>query len=208
MMAVSSRIAVLAIMVLWTGCATHGPEQSETGTLIGKVLDDQGNAIGGVRVSLEGKTGEIVTRPDGAFEFTRLYPGLYNVEARTPFFLSRFKEGIRINGGRVTEVQLILTAPRPEETRMGTIQGRVVGEDGSELGAGVVVLGTVRGGVTDSTGRFVFNVEVGTHTVRAICGGYRRVDRKGVDVREGDTTTVNFKLAPAPVRIRDTPSVR
>jgi hypothetical protein len=193
-MASVRRIAAVAIMALWVGCA-HGPKPSETGTLAGKVVDTRGSVIGGARIYLVGTSQVAVTHTDGSFQFRQLLPGVYTVDVGTPSFSTRFSEEIKINPGRVTEVEVVIPAPLIE----GTIRGMVVSEDARALRASVFAMGTDRGAYCDSTGRFTFNVAIGTHTVRAVCSGYRRIQRNDVRVSEGDTTTLHFKLTPAPI---------
>ena len=195
--------AALAILALWIGCA-HGPKLPETGTLEGKVVDELGRAVDSARVYLVGVRDVRFTTADGAFQFAGLYAGVYAVSVTTPSLHSRFKNDIKVNPGRVTEVQLTLIAPPPEETRMGFIRGKVVSEDKSEVeprGGAVFALGAQRGGTIDSTGHFMILLPIGTYTLRARCPGYKQADRDGVHVSEDDTTRVDFKLVPAPYRI-------
>ena len=201
--------AALATEVLWAACA-HSPRPSETGTLVGKVVDERARAIGYARVRLEGISEESVTGEDGSFQFPELHPGTYAVEVRAPSLNSRFKEGVRIEAGRVTAVELVLTEPSPRhaaeptypEARVGAISGKVVDEDGRGLqGAAVLVLNTGLGASTDSKGHYGIPVPIGTHTVRCLMAGRAKVDREGVRVSEGDTTTVEFRLLRRKVKM-------
>jgi hypothetical protein len=218
MTAPASRIAALAIMVLWIGCA-HGPRHPETGTLTGTVVDTRGSAIAGARVYLvgpprdgydaNGLAEKMVTRTDGTFQFRKLFPGIYTVDVSTESFGTRFKKDVQIDPGRVTEVELVAPAPPapappiPDETRMGTIQGKVVSEDGREhsRGGAVFALGTQRGAIINSTGRFTFRLPSGVYTLRARCPGYKQVDQDSIHVSENDTTTVDFKFREQLLRI-------
>jgi carboxypeptidase family protein len=204
--------AVFLAAALCHGCA-HSPKLSETGTLMGKVTDEQGNAVAGARVCLEGISVEPVTRLDGSFQLPKLLAGRYNVIVKVASYNSRFKEGVRIEGGRVTEVKLVMAEPpqpprvapvSPPETRVGTIRGQVVDENGHEIQyANVMVINTSRGAQTDSKGRFlILGVPIGTHTVRVRMVGFGEDNRKQVQVSEGDTTTVDFKLHAVPVKLR------
>jgi hypothetical protein len=84
----------------------------------------------------------------------------------------------------------------PARDSLGTIAGRVVDATTSEprAGASVSIVGTGRGAIADTAGRFVIpNVVPATLTVRARLFGYRPIDREIV-VRRGDTTRVEFRL--------------
>ena len=78
----------------------------------------------------------------------------------------------------------------------GVIAGRVVDAATSEAraGTGVAVVGTTRGAIADTDGRFVIaGITAGQTTIRARLLGYRTLER-GVTVRAGDTTRVELRL--------------
>jgi len=203
--------AAIVASLLWGGCA-HAPKSSETGSLAGKVVDERGNAVAGARVWLEGISDEPLTRVDGSFQLLRLFPGTYNVSVKTPTLNCRFKEALRVNAGRETGVELVLTEPPitqpvpaklPPETRTGAIWGTVVDEDVHGIRyASVIVINAQTGAVTDGAGRFLIRIPIGTYTVRARCVGFGQVDRERVRVSEGDTTQVDFKLRAVKVEVR------
>src|SRR5690606_1128637 len=85
----------------------------------------------------------------------------------------------------------------------GSISGRVIdGATGQPLSAAsVVVVGTDRGGLTDSEGRFVIpNVPAGTHTVRVSLIGYAPGEQQ-VQVTSGGATTADFQLDAAAITL-------
>ncbi len=84
-------------------------------------------------------------------------------------------------------------------TGMGRIQGRVIDEsDGTPLiGVNVMVEGTEIGASTDDNGVFIMPfVPVGTYEVTASYIGYNSVTKKNIIVMTGQTTFVDFRLAP------------
>lgn len=80
----------------------------------------------------------------------------------------------------------------------GVIAGRVIDRTSSEprAGAAVSIVGTTRGAIADSLGRFVIPaVPSGDVTLRARLLGYKVIER-AVTVRNGDTTRIDFQLEP------------
>lgn len=100
---------------------------------------------------------------------------------------------------RFTTAACVLLAATTQVARAqatGVVTGRVVDAATSEarMGAGVQIVGTTRGALADSTGRFVITaVPVGSTTIRARLLGYKPSDHT-VTVRAGDTTRVDFAL--------------
>lgn len=79
----------------------------------------------------------------------------------------------------------------------GTISGTVNdGATGEPLpGVNVLVEGTQRGTATDGSGEYtITGVPAGTYTVRATFIGYADEAEQGVQVQEGETTTVDFAM--------------
>jgi hypothetical protein len=78
----------------------------------------------------------------------------------------------------------------------GVIAGRITDASTTEPRAGtaVSIVGTTRGAIADSTGRYVIaNVPAGTVTLRARLFGFKAIERP-VTVRDNDTTRVDFAL--------------
>ena len=95
-----------------------------------------------------------------------------------------------------------LTAPlrsqQPMRDTAGVIAGRVL--DATTLdgraGAGVKIVGTTRGAIADTDGRFVIaGVRAGDADVRARLLGYKTLERH-VTVHAGDTARVELRLEP------------
>ncbi|OGG51851.1 MAG: hypothetical protein A3F84_17260 [Candidatus Handelsmanbacteria bacterium RIFCSPLOWO2_12_FULL_64_10] len=88
---------------------------------------------------------------------------------------------------------------------LGKVAGRVADRAGAALpGASVVIVGTVRGGVTDAQGRyFILNVQPGMYEVRASIIGYKPVALSGIVVQTDLTTEVNFSLEQTPVEAQE-----
>ena len=75
------RILVALVLVVAASAAFAG----ETGSISGKVTDANGGALPGVTVKVSGPQlpagRSFVTGPNGAYNFQRLLPGKYTVEA-------------------------------------------------------------------------------------------------------------------------------
>ncbi|WP_456428762.1 TonB-dependent receptor domain-containing protein [Rhodocaloribacter sp.] len=95
---------------------------------------------------------------------------------------------------------LTLTLPAARAQRPGAIAGMVVDEhDDAVIGAGVIIVGTLRGTATDADGRFEIGpLRPGAYTLEARALGYRPATRT-VTVVAGQTTTVTLRLHSRPV---------
>ncbi len=85
----------------------------------------------------------------------------------------------------------------------GTITGTVTDDRGQQPipGVQIQVIGTTLGAITDAEGKYrIVGVSAGTVTLRARRLGFTAADRS-VTVRDEQTLTVDFALAPAPVSL-------
>lgn len=87
----------------------------------------------------------------------------------------------------------------------GRIVGTVSDTSGRPIGnAQVFVVGTSLTALTDSLGRFVLEVvPVGRQDLRAAFVGFRPLLLRELPVGPTDSTSVEFRLLPAPVQISD-----
>jgi len=84
----------------------------------------------------------------------------------------------------------------PKITQIGTIAGIVRNQSNAPISGATVTCGTVTA-TTNASGAYSMQVQAGTHTVTAAATGYATGTQTGVVVVTGQTTTVNFQLAPA-----------
>ena len=85
----------------------------------------------------------------------------------------------------------------PRAARVGAVVGTVTdGETGEPIpGVNVVIEGTQQGGSTDIDGAYAIRgVEAGQYTLVASFVGYADATEEGVQVEDGETTTVDFAL--------------
>ena len=82
------RMIILALVVLTCAWAGNAGAQTLTGTVAGKVTDEQGGVLPGATVTVTGKTGSKtdVTDAKGEFRFVALDPGVYSVKAELQGF--------------------------------------------------------------------------------------------------------------------------
>jgi hypothetical protein len=84
----------------------------------------------------------------------------------------------------------------PKDTQIGTIAGIVRNQANAPISGATVTCGAVTA-TTNTSGAYSMQVQAGTHTVTAAAQGYATGTQTGVVVVTGQTTTVNFQLAPA-----------
>lgn len=103
------RIAILLALLLAIG-VSGAAAQSQTGTIEGRVTDEQGGVLPGVSVTLTGRQGTQTTVTDdrGEFRFVGLNPGQYDVRAELSGFVPRAAAGLDVGIGRTVNVPLSL----------------------------------------------------------------------------------------------------
>ena len=106
----------LAVMLVATGLSA----QTRTGTISGTVRDATSQVLPGVSITLEGPTlvtAQVTSSSDtGIYRFINLPPGVYDIRAELSGFQSLTLQGIRVDIGRNTPVEIamqIATALEP-----------------------------------------------------------------------------------------------
>lgn len=92
--------------------------QSISGTIEGRVVDEQGGALPGATVTLSGKMGNRTTSTDaeGGYRFLALDPGQYSVTAELQGFRPRRQDNLQVNIGRQAVANLTLAVGQLTET--------------------------------------------------------------------------------------------
>ena len=111
-------IAVSAVVIVVM--ASHAAWAQTTGSIRGRVLDADGQALPGVTVVV---TGEVlgsaqrtnVTSPSGGFQFASLPIGLYTVTASLPGYQTQAAENVRVSLGAVAAVDFTMPEAFSEE---------------------------------------------------------------------------------------------
>jgi hypothetical protein len=112
------RILVLGLLVTFVGLAGMVGAQTLTGTITGRVTDEQGGVLPGVTVTLTGSTGSQtqVTDAQGAFRFMGLPPGSYSVKSELSGFRPKQQQNIDVTIGKTIDVPLALAVGGLTET--------------------------------------------------------------------------------------------
>ncbi len=113
----TKRIAILLLVVFALGLA-GASAQTLTGTIEGKVTDEQGGVLPGATVTLTGPQGSqtTVTDGEGEFRFVGLNPGSYEVKAELSGFVARTTTGLDVSIGRTVSAPLALKVGGLTET--------------------------------------------------------------------------------------------
>lgn len=104
------RTGFLAFLAAVVALGAVMSAQTLTGTVSGRVLDEQGGVLPGVTVTLTGKTGSQtqVTDAKGEFRFLGLNPGTYAVKAELSGFRPKEQQNLDVSLGRTVEVPLTM----------------------------------------------------------------------------------------------------
>jgi hypothetical protein len=98
-----------ALLALALGTAAAGA-QTLTGTIAGRVVDEQGGVLPGVTVTLTGRTGSLTTVTDGSgeYRFVGLSPGPYEVRTELEGFTPRVERNLDVGIGKTLDVDFSL----------------------------------------------------------------------------------------------------
>jgi hypothetical protein len=109
-MRISNLWACVLALVLPLLVAVAAQAQLQTGNLYGRVVDEQGEALPGVTVTLTGGGAPQVqvSNAKGRFRFPRLGPGTYTLKAELETFSTAEYPNITINVGRNTSIEVTM----------------------------------------------------------------------------------------------------
>ena len=101
-------LALLAAAIVWAGSASA---QTLTGTITGKVTDQQGGVLPGVTVTLMGSQGAQTQVSDakGEYRFIGLSPGVYSVKSEMQGFRPKEQQNLDVGIGKTLEIPLQMT---------------------------------------------------------------------------------------------------
>ncbi|MBX2802654.1 MAG: TonB-dependent receptor [Myxococcales bacterium] len=171
-----------------------------------------GAPIAGARITV----GDQVAVSDAGGAFALELPhGTYDVRLTAPTYTSGQLLQVAVGAGEVTEILVtfsraavptaLIQAPDLEQIVIdaptgapGTLTARVVDVDGKPVpSARVYVRGQDATATTDADGRFTLELPSGTHDLSVLRNGYATTTLDGVEVPEGDTTSIDVTLQPA-----------
>ena len=113
------RIAIIGAVILGlVASASVATAQSQTGSITGRVTDEQGAVLPGVTVTVTGRQGSqtSVTDERGVYRFVGLNPGAYDVQAELSGFSTKTERNIDVGITREIRVDLQLTVGGLTET--------------------------------------------------------------------------------------------
>ena len=179
--------------------AVADAEPAPTGTITGKVTDDDGAAIEGATVTV-GDTGLSATTDGGGnYTIEDVPEGTHDVTASAEDHVSQTKQ-VSVDEGETKTVNFSLEPVAEPAT--GTIGGTVTAGTGDGIGGATVEAvgtsdeGTFTTTTADDGTYYLDSLPVGTYDVTASASGYDS-QTKQAEVTDGQTTTVDFALQPS-----------
>lgn len=114
---------VIALMMIVAASLAVFAQQPTTGTLAGKVLDNEGKPLPGATIVIEGPLGERSTQTDvdGNFEFRFMPPGIYKVKAEMAGFSPVLFSKVGLTTGQITRLPVKLNPGKTEEVTVTSV---------------------------------------------------------------------------------------
>lgn len=166
--------------------ALHG-SLSQVGHLRGTLLDFNSHPIQDITIHLSGAP-DLITNQFGAFEFQNIPAGDYTLSC---FVLGydEYSQQISVPAGQVV-IQNILPQPL---FSVGSVAGIVRNTLGTPI-AGAMIYSQEFYTHSNSTGNYVLNLPLGTHTISVTAPEYHEQSYNNVQVLENETTTLDITL--------------
>jgi hypothetical protein len=134
-----AHLAIAAAAALLLALAVPAAAQLQTGDIYGTTVDEQGQPLPGVTVTLTSTVGAPQVQQsggDGRFRFLRLYPGTYALKAELEGFSPVEVQQIEVRVGANTDVQVTLSGA-VKDTITVTGESPLLDERRTNLGANV-----------------------------------------------------------------------
>jgi len=140
------RTKVAGLFVLLALAASTASAQQTTGTILGRVLDDQGAAVPGATITASrpatGFTRTSVSDAEGVYRLNGLNIGLYDMTIELPGFTSLERKGVTVNVGQTITIDFSLKVAALAETVLVTGQAPLIEATVSSVG-GIVDIGRI-----------------------------------------------------------------
>lgn len=137
---------ILALFASMALCAAAASAQPTTGSIIGRVLDDQGAAIPGASITVNspatGFTRSDVTDAEGVYRLRALPVGTFDVTVELAGFTSLDRKGVVVNVGQTITIDFSMKVAAVAETVVVTGQTPLIEVSVSSVG-GVVDIGRI-----------------------------------------------------------------
>jgi hypothetical protein len=127
------------IVLLCLGLCTTGVAQSTGGRILGRVADNTGAVLGGVKVTLvneaTGVTTDTQTNSAGDYGFPQVAVGSYRLEFDQTGFKKSIQRGVALDLNQVLTINAILQVGATQETVEVTSEAPLVDTTSTQLGA-------------------------------------------------------------------------
>lgn len=186
-------LAITLLIALPLGCAKEeAPSPPEEGTVLGKVIGDDGRPIPGVSVSVEAIGASTETGADGTFKLSGLVEGALELKFQKEGYASATYQVILGKGEvkNIGEIRMSLA---------GTIKGVVLAEEGAAVGGAEVRVISAEGAeigtfTTNDSGEFsATGLLPGDYTIEVVKEGFDK-RTEVVAVEGGKETSLQITL--------------
>ncbi|HEY6171477.1 MAG TPA: LamG-like jellyroll fold domain-containing protein [Candidatus Kapabacteria bacterium] len=192
-----ARIYIWSFLLLSSGltlvsCSENAAVNQEAfGSIMGKVVDTTGSAIGNAIITTSPPSSQTYTAGDGSYELESVPSDVYIVRAEKTS-VGYGSATISVLAGKTTTANIILS---PYAPTTGVIKGKVTDRDGISIsGALVTTLPATRDVLSDSLGDFLItDVPQGIYGMSAIKFGYTE-GTKFVSITAGEVEEVIIQL--------------
>ena len=175
------------------------PGSATSATLEGRVVDEEGNPIGGTKVSISvnddagtPRTFETTTDSDGGYKLTDLPIGTGTVSIETEGFDPVVKEVQLTEAPMAQEPDILTPTIRESPTQL---RGQIRSIDGNPLKAKLTIKPGGETIETDEDGYFTKDLPNGAYRVMISAPGYTP-QKKRVVIEENSVTIINVDLRP------------
>jgi hypothetical protein len=106
------RVAVLILGLSLVSLSAYA-QRGDSGSIVGYVMDQSGNAIKGVKIIATSPTQiggrkVVYSSDEGSFRFSQLVPGTFEVKAEAPKLTTAIQTGLKVGINGATEITLIM----------------------------------------------------------------------------------------------------
>src|SRR5215831_19039601 len=135
-MRANSKLCLVTIVVCY--CAGVSSAQEFTGNIVGRISDTSGALLPGVTVTLKSPaiqgTRNVITDETGNYRLILLPPGTFSVTYELPGFRTLIREGVIVQVGVTTTLNINMEVATVAETVTVTGQSPVVDVQNASLG--------------------------------------------------------------------------
>ncbi len=185
---VTGQAEVINITMIW----------STTANVSGVITDDDGNALGGVTVTMTPNTGDTRTTTSdahGYYEIADIVPEIYSLSTDFAGYIPYTQNGIDLSAGDIETIDITLSA-----YTTGNISGTIIDSDDNPMENVLVAIqpdeGLLQTVYTDRLGYYEFDeLAPATYDLVAVIEDYAPYIQAGIEVEAGDFEVIDITLA-------------